>query len=1057
MGKLSFWNNLSVKHKMLVLVLVPIALIIYLATRQISSLNQQLANLEKVEGLVRFTEVLSNTQQSANDARLSGEPADISAEIEMLRAYADLIYTSDDSSSISNLLDDYRDSVLAISEASTSDEIREQVEWQVEAFSQLLFLIEKAPFSTVLPKVDGHMLALMQLEWLMFWADEEIWQVRLLLQGLTEEALSAQMGREAIIGLAQNQQLFVERFIAINADAQQVSLLLKAFSEPAFEQSTLFRAQLLEPKGLNTISPSDIRVGLDGLSVRLNLIQGVSQAIEGQLRSEIIDYVHEFEQQRTLFLTIVTTLTMLVLAVGASLAHRVTRNLGLVLDFLEREDSNHQFQLSSRVKGNDELSRFAQEVERLTRERQESQKRLIEAKNDAERAKENAIQASKAKSSFLANMSHEIRTPLNGVIGISEVLSDTALTATQKDYVDTIETSSQLLLSLINDILDFSKIESGMLQINPHSTSIRETMYDIAAIIAPKVKEKGVELNVDIDESVPYRVQVDDHRLRQILMNFMSNAVKFTDKGCVTIGVHYLGQIDSLASLQFEVQDSGIGIDKDRQSTIFEAFAQEDDSTTRQFGGTGLGLAISTQLIELMGGEIQLDSVKGLGSRFYFNLALEVDEKHYQQRGKLHQNEIVMVCSSKVYEERIKRDLTFYGLSAIKVVPCLQAAISEYGNKQVLIVVESGGRNQGSELLSYSQLNVGENAICLIRQFDSPNQDFGNNISALLTYPLLGNRLLKALEACSKSLEVGALSMSRSVDASSQKLRVLLVEDNPVNQKVASLYLKKIGCEFDIVQNGKEALEWFCSGNQYSFVLMDCMMPVMDGFEATKAIRTFESETSQPRTPIIALTASVVDDDIQKCFDSGMDDYVPKPFKAEVLKDKIAAVVEMKDAFLQPSKVSTVRASEINEDELKRPVGHHRKRDNTPDSSNGRVLLVEDNLVNQKVASLHLEKAGFEFVIAGDGKEAVDVYERDSGFDVILMDCMMPIMDGFHATKAIRAIEDAQGLKPTPIIALTASVVDDDIQKCFEAGMDAYVPKPVRREKLLHEMKHYLS
>ncbi|WP_230853620.1 histidine kinase dimerization/phospho-acceptor domain-containing protein, partial [Vibrio harveyi] len=233
--------------------------------------------------------------------------------------------------------------------------------------------------------------------------------------------------------------------------------------------------------------------------------------------------------------------------------------------------------------------------------REQAKVKLTQAKEDAERAKDDAIKASKAKSSFLANMSHEIRTPLNGVIGISEVLSDTSLTATQRDYVDTIETSSQLLLSLINDILDFSKIESGMLLISPHSTCVRESIYDIASIVSPKAKEKGIDLKVNISRNTPFRLMIDDHRLRQVVMNFMSNAVKFTDKGTVLLSVTTHVVSGSNAVMEFSVQDSGIGIDEQQQKKIFEPFAQEDDSTTRQFGGTGLGLAISTQLVELMG------------------------------------------------------------------------------------------------------------------------------------------------------------------------------------------------------------------------------------------------------------------------------------------------------------------------------------------------------------------------------------------------------------------------------------------------------------------------
>lgn len=1069
MNKLEFWNNLSVKKKMLLLVLLPLALIVYLATRQINVLNTQLSDLEKVERLVRYSEVLSDVQSKTHDARPTSGLVDIDSSLQTLKSLGPEIFSADVAVRLSGLLDDYQESIASIAEAADFAEKQELVEWQVDTYKQIIMIIEQSPSKGVLPVVNGHMVALSQLEWLVFWANEEIWQTQALVRAYQNGETGDQYSKQEIANLVQNQQLFVERFVAINADPMQVNLLLDSFSNPAFEESSLFRNILLSSDGISTLGGAEIKAGLDALNLRSNLIQGVSLAIEEQLRQEIRTLVSGFEQQRIAFLTAVTLLTVMLVVLGVSLALRVTRNLGLVLNFLEQKDEGQAVSLTKKIGGKDELSRFAKEVERLTHERQEGEKRLLEAKEDAEVAKEDAIQASKAKSSFLANMSHEIRTPLNGVIGISEVLSDTDLTATQKDYVDTIETSSHLLLSLINDILDFSKIESGMLQINPHSTSIRETIYDIASIVAPKVKEKGIELNVDIDANVPFRVLADDHRMRQVLMNFMSNAVKFTEEGSVTIGVQYQGESDNLANLLFEVKDSGVGIDKERQSKIFEAFAQEDDSTTRQFGGTGLGLAISTQLIELMGGTIQLDSVKGVGSRFYFTLPLAIDEREYQHRSPLAFDELVMVCNSSAYEERIKRDLRFYGITVDKVAPTLNGLnFSNTNSKTILIYVDGGGASSDEDSKRFAEINGQGTAICLIRQFDSTSKDFGRNICALITYPLLGNRLLKSLEACCKVLAQGNVYTNNQNISIDNRIRVLLVEDNLVNQKVATLHLKKIGCDYDIANDGREAVALFEKNQNYTFILMDCMMPVMDGFEATEKIRSIEAGLELARTPIIALTASVVDDDIQKCFDCGMDDYVPKPFKAEILKEKIVNAIELKqeeqgEQQVQPvlsnDNASSPKLDSSEPDQQAITVGAVRDCSagiSVPES-NTRVLLVEDNLVNQKVASLHLEKAGYQYDIAGNGAEAVELFQSKGSYDVILMDCMMPIKDGFEATQDIRDYEKQQGMTPTPIIALTASVVDDDIQKCFDAGMDAYVPKPVRREKLLHEMSNYLT
>ena len=282
-------------------------------------------------------------------------------------------------------------------------------------------------------------------------------------------------------------------------------------------------------------------------------------------------------------------------------------------------------------------------------------------------------------------------------------------------------------------------------------------------------------------------------------------------------------------------------------------------------------------------------------------------------------------------------------------------------------------------------------------------------------------------------------------------LKILVVDDNTVNQKIAGLHVTKAGYEFDLATNGQEAVEMFAK-NQYALILMDCMMPVMDGFEATKRIRQLEKEVHRGyRIPIIALTASVVDDDIQTCFDVGMDDYVPKPFKAAVLKDKLSKAVEASksNVAITPAVSSTI-SSRINTQSKEMPE----EQMTTPlPSRSERILLVEDNTVNQKVASLLLSKAGYQFEIAENGQIALDMFQQDNSFDIILMDCMMPVMDGFEATKEIRAYEKVSGLPKTPIIALTASVVDDDIQRCYDSGMDAYVPKPVRKEKLLHQIE----
>ncbi len=659
-------------------------------------------------------------------------------------------------------------------------------------------------------------------------------------------------------------------------------------------------------------------------------------------------------------------------------------------------------------------------------------------------------------------MSHEIRTPLNGVIGISEILSDTPLTATQRDYVDTIETSSQLLLSLINDILDFSKIESGMLLISPHSTSVRESIYDIASIVSPKAKEQKISVNVDISPDTPARVMIDDHRLRQILMNFMSNAVKFTSKGGATLSVKTLNQSDDNVTLRFAVRDTGIGIDKQQQKQIFEPFAQEDDSTTRQFGGTGLGLAISTQLVELMGGQIQLDSVKGEGSCFYFDLTLPIDMMQAKQ--STASANIYILGNDNGLSDRIESDLNLYGLKVTQQTNSVdsihkQISATKQAKPITVIFAEDDDFQASGYSDSLDKLHESGATICLIRSFLGNAADIGNCITAQVSQPLLGSRLIKAIELCDTQGRAELLEANQQPDTAQH--RILIVEDNKINQKIAGLHVGKSGYEFEFANNGQEAVDMFTATPNYAAILMDCMMPVMDGFEATEHIRRIEKETKATRRiPIIALTASVIDDDIQKCFDVGMDDYVPKPFKFEVLKEKVLTAV---DAMPLPTahnvkqaltSSTTAPTHKTNSAKNTRPEEAEEVQVTTKSE---KILLVEDNRVNQKVASVMLKKAGYTFEIADNGQIAVDMYQKDNSFDIILMDCMMPVMDGFTATKNIREHEEKLNLCKTPIIALTASVIDDDIQKCFDSGMDGYVAKPVRKEKLFHQIDSAIS
>ncbi|MDR9826450.1 response regulator [Vibrio sp. FNV 38] len=1022
--------------------MLPIILLSLLSFQQVMTLQTRVNDLEKIKDATHFIEHLSSA--------ITTTPTSVEVSLETITLLHNLqkplikkLFS--DNASFLEQMPEFTDSVNDLYESTDVFEVYDAIESQIDIVGSALIDVEKVSYGAAPQDIKEDLSALIKIEWLMLWGIQENALSHLLYEGFQVEGEYDPDIADEIRALVQNQQLSLERFISLNADEQQIEMMLAVFGNELFSQSREFRQQLLSLETLSEITEEEATLGFSVLQQRKSLLNAVADSIETQLRAEVDINVSEAQQQIMLFTLTIILIVLSVIIVSYRFSSHMTKNLYLVLDFLTNEKTPDGQALTSHIKGKDEINTFATEVERLTIERKHAQENLVHAIDAAEEAKDEAIMASKAKSSFLANMSHEIRTPLNGVIGISEVLSDTELSATQREYVDTIETSSHLLLTLINDILDFSKIESGMLIVNPHASCIRETVFDLASIVMPKVKEKGIGLNIEIEPNLPYSLMIDDHRLSQILMNFMSNAVKFTSEGSVDLTIRCLDIQDEIASVEFAVKDSGIGIEPEQQRKIFEPFSQEDSSTTRQFGGTGLGLAISTQLVELMGDKIRLDSEKGLGSRFSFTLKLKIDKHDYTPK-RVITSPVYLITDDLRTQKHVAAEMNIYKLPISHFVDNLDNLSSAVENS-IIIFVESTPGQASSRLDTFQQLQSQNNRVCVIQHFSSVSFDYARAITALVTTPLYGQRLVKAIDLCDKTATIQQASVE-SVPQVARK--ILIVEDNKVNQKIASLHVNRLGFEFEIANNGQEAVDMVASGGLYDLLLMDCMMPVKDGFQAVLEIRQWEIDNQKERTPIIALTASVVDDDVQRCFDVGMDSFVQKPFKGNQLKEKVfealnTSVVDTPLVSNQPANsTATEPAHQSSAKAVPIPV----------QDKSEKVMLVEDNRVNQMVASLLLEKAGYQFQIANNGQEAINTYINEGDFDIILMDCMMPIKDGFDATKEIRAYEEKQGLERTPIIALTASVIDDDIQRCFDSGMDAYVPKPIKKENLLQQMQN---
>ncbi|MFC7516261.1 EAL domain-containing protein [Herbaspirillum sp. GCM10030257] len=806
---------------------------------------------------------------------------------------------------------------------------------------------------------------------------------------------------------------------------------------------------------------------------------------------------------------------------------------------------------------------------------------LEEREAELKQSRDEAVRTALSKTQFAATVSHEVRTPLNGVVGMLDMLKEMHLTKRQQECVDIAWNSSHTLIELINDILDFSKMEAGKLELEEIEFELRKLVEEVIELLARQAQQKGLEIGYLMAPEVPERIRGDSLRLRQVLLNLISNAVKFTEHGEVAIHISAAPDADDKLMLRFDVSDTGIGMSNDAVKHIFESFAQADRSTTRKYGGTGLGLAICKQLVVLMKGEIGVSSELGKGSTFWFkarcsagtaqvamvsapalapaSVPAPIDDSY------LRGIRVLVVDESRIVRSFLCQSLEQVGMRCHAVTNGPEA-LSELARAEqarapyALVILDVATTDdRGTDLVRRLRVEIGTVVprLLALDRYASPMSKSALGADLYLGKPLRRERLMEAVRRLLPGTPVPGTAFTASAPVTTATVaakdyRVLVAEDNRTNQMVAGGMLAMNGCECQIAANGREAVEAARRG-RFDLILMDCSMPEMDGYEATAHIRNFE-ETLGLRTPIIAMTANTQPGDSEKCLAAGMDDYLAKPITLVELRQKlerwlarlepsgraILPEVETHEAdgspldhetfdklreILGPALEQTVTpfledtpdyldgleqaVQELNADAA-RAMAHsikgssgnlgalnlaqiakeaeelaidHRVGEIRPllgrlrqafdevsavlgaevmiedrlsereDDEAPQVLVVDDDRSTRSSLRHTLQRDGFRVEEAADGAQALQMLKRMQP-DVILMDAVMPVMDGFTACARVQELPNGRSI---PVLMITALEDNQSVERAFAAGASDYIPKPIHFAVLSQRVRRIIE